>query len=54
MEQQAALRGDGAAWSASWMPPAGCCGAAALGSLRDREAGGAASEFVSGKSFAYA
>lgn len=33
-QQQEGLRGAGAGCSASWMPPAGCCGAADLGSLQ--------------------
>ena len=33
-QQQAAFLGAGAACSLSWMPPVGCCGAAALGSLQ--------------------
>ena len=33
-QQQAALRGAAAGCSLSWMPPLGCCGTAALGSLQ--------------------
>ena len=38
-QQAAALRCGGAGCSLSWMPPEGCCGAAALGSLRHGRAG---------------